>query len=48
VVGTSIVQAIEKSLDPAAKATPGTVDATLDLVRRLAGAVRGARQKVPA
>jgi tryptophan synthase alpha chain len=48
VVGTSIVQAIAASLDPAAKATPRTVEAALGLVRRLADAVRGARQKVPA
>ena len=48
VVGTSIVQAIASSLDPAAKATPRTVEAALGLVRRLADAVRGARQKVPA
>ena len=48
VVGTSIVQAIEKSLDPAGRATPGTVEAALGFVRRLADGVRGARAKVPA
>ena len=41
VVGSSLVDALAKSLDAKGHATPGTVRAVLDTVRALADAVRG-------
>ncbi len=43
VVGSALVDAVGKSLDPAGKAKPATVSAVADLVRALAQGVRGAR-----
>jgi tryptophan synthase alpha chain len=43
VVGSALVEALRKSLDPKGNATPATVTATADLVRALAAGVRGAR-----
>ena len=40
VVGSALVQAIEKSLDSAAKATPVTVKAVLEMVENLSAALR--------
>jgi tryptophan synthase alpha chain len=42
VVGSALVDAVRKSLDPAGKATAATAQAVADLVRALAQGVRGA------
>ena len=44
VVGTALVDRIAGSLDSAGKATPGTAEAVLSLVRELAAGMRGARR----
>lgn len=41
VVGSALVQAIEKSLDADGRATGGTVPAVLDVVKDISGALRG-------
>jgi tryptophan synthase alpha chain len=45
VVGSALVDALRASLDADGKATPGTVEAVTDLVRQLAGGVRGANRQ---
>jgi len=44
VVGSALVDTVRQSLGPGGKATPATVPAAADLVRALAGGVRGARR----
>ncbi|MGH6674088.1 MAG: tryptophan synthase subunit alpha, partial [Xanthobacteraceae bacterium] len=44
VVGSALVDAVRKSLSPDGKATAATVPAIADLVRALAGGVRGGRR----
>ncbi|MGG5811000.1 tryptophan synthase subunit alpha [Falsiroseomonas sp. CW058] len=44
VVGTALVDTLAATLDEGGRATPRTVDAVLDQVRGLAGAVRAARK----
>ncbi len=44
VVGSALVERIAGSLDGAGKATPGTAEAVLGLVRELSAGVRGARR----
>ena len=43
-IGSSLVEAVRASLDADGRATPGTVDAVLDLVRALAKGVASVRK----
>jgi tryptophan synthase alpha chain len=43
-VGSALVEAVRKSLDPDGRATAATVSAAADLVRALADGVRAARR----
>ena len=44
VIGSSLVEAVRASLDAQGRATPGTVDAVVDLVRALAKGVASVRK----
>jgi tryptophan synthase alpha chain len=48
VVGSALVEAVRNSVGPDGKATSATVTSVTDLVRALAGGVRGARRVTPA